>query len=130
MIYINYSRAFTLLEILISLLILGGTLGIFFTSLQVIEKIKQSVKLELEAYLIAERELELVHSELNKTSFQNLYNKNLKLKPKFYIPKFRTEINLQKKNKLDNLYEIKVKVYSLEKSALATLQKYVFLKKN
>lgn len=58
------SYGFTLIEILLSLLLMAGAISIYFTGLQAAERLDQQAFQESRAAQIAERELELLKNDL------------------------------------------------------------------
>lgn len=112
---LNKIHGFTLFEIIISMVVLGGVLTIMFSGFSISNKLFSQTSFESEASLIAEREMEYLKSEL-LSGFSTNKKTNITNKFKLEIP---WELSsLIEPDSIDNCYRISVKVKKQEQSFL------------
>lgn len=81
---ISFSQGFTLLEILVSMLVVAGSLTLMFSGFDAAGRLDSFAEFESEASFLAEREIELLKSELingQKKPISSFFRSRFKLKP-------------------------------------------------
>jgi type II secretory pathway pseudopilin PulG len=104
---------FTLLEIIISMLVLGGVLTIMFSGFNISKTLFAQALFESEAAFIAEREMEYLKSELLSGL---TIKKSISLKNKFQLKAPWAISTLIEPDTADNCYKIHIKVNKQEQS--------------
>lgn len=116
-------QGFSLIEILLSLLVLGSSLTLIFSGFEVSTAINNHAIFESEAAFLAEREMELAKSELLRGSLKATKPRQLKcrfrLKPEWKL------ITVLTPPDLDNAVRLQVRVNHRDREL--QLESYLFL---
>jgi prepilin-type N-terminal cleavage/methylation domain-containing protein len=106
-------RGFTLLEIVVSMLVLGGILTIMFSGFSISKDLFNQALFESEAAFIAEREMEYLKGELLGGM---VIKKPISTKNKFQLKKPWTVSTSIEADQLVNCYKIHIKVEKQEQT--------------
>lgn len=118
-------KGFTLAEILVSLLVIGGALTIIFGGFNLVQSFNSYAVFESEAAFLAEREIELLKTELLNGKIKGakgLFNSRFKLKPGWKI--------CCAVNKPDEDHVIKLECFVTRANDEYKLNSFIFLPQN
>lgn len=116
-------HGFSLIEILLSLFVLAGSLTAIFSGFEVSAKINNHAVFESEAAFLAEREIELAKSELLKGNLKA--NKARRLKSRFKLKPGWKLVTLLTPPDADNTVRLQVRVTNQDREL--QLESFLYL---
>ncbi len=122
----NSKQGFTLMELLLSLLVLSSSLAIIFSGFEVSEKLNKHSVFESEAAYLAEREIELAKSELLNGNLKA--EKVKKLDCRFRLKPGWKLFTLLTPPDADDAVRLQVRVINADREF--QLESFLFLPKN